>query len=95
MASLQDILANRPILAPYNGPTVAELNRAAVKLIAHSQDFSSLVEDWDGWEEGEVGPVSEFVRGQLNIKPGLSEYSEQVRKRLQLKLGAALLAHML
>ena len=78
MSSLAEVLAGRDLLGGYHGPDVQELTNDAVKLIAHSQDFSSLVEGWSDWEGGEVQPFIDFVEGQLLIKAGLAGYSLQV-----------------
>ena len=71
---LTRLLLSRPVLAPYEGPSLEELNRTALKLVTKSQDLSYLMSECP---EEEIDPalLVGHVKAQMLFRPSLSGFT--------------------
>ena len=71
---LASLLSSRPVLGPYQGPTLSQLANSALKLIAQCQDLTCLMSEC-GEEEVDPSWLVDHVKSQMLFRPSLSGFT--------------------
>ena len=72
---LEKILLSRPVLKPYQGPSLPELASSALKLMSKSQDFSYLLAECGRDDEMDPTSLVSHVKAQMSFRPSLANFT--------------------